>query len=169
MGVALQGRNIAAIAIAVDLAAVGEGGMGRFLHRRLLDIGRYPHFQKAGITPFIQGQCYENLFLFCAPAPLFSCCWASKVRIVKFNGPAQLMGFIPLAHGSANTPEHGPRGFVGSPKHHRQLHSGNASLVLTHKIECQKPTASTAYGSCAAPSLPLPMSDGGIERTDIVR
>ena len=33
MGVALQDRNVAAIAITVDLTAIGEGGMGEFPHR----------------------------------------------------------------------------------------------------------------------------------------
>lgn len=50
MGVALQRWDITAIAIAVDLTAIGEGGAGKFLHRRLLDIGCYPPFQKAGIA-----------------------------------------------------------------------------------------------------------------------
>ena len=74
MGVAIQGRNVTGIAITVDLTAIGEGGMGKFLHRCLLDIGRYPHFQKAVIASFLQRQRRENLCLFCAPPPLFSCC-----------------------------------------------------------------------------------------------
>ena len=117
----------------------GRSGMGKFLHRRLFDIGRYPHFQKAGNASFFQRQCHKNLHLFCAPPPLFPCCLTPKVRIVKFDDPAQLMDFIPLAHGNANASEHGPCSFVGSPKHRRQLHSRNASLILTHKIERQKP------------------------------
>ena len=56
------------------------------------------------------------------------------------------MGFIPLAHGDANTPEHGPCCFVGCSKHSRQMHSGNASLVLTHKIERQKPLCQRHMG-----------------------
>ena len=44
MGVVLQRRDVTTIAIAEDLAAIGEGSMGKFPHRRLLDIGRYPHF-----------------------------------------------------------------------------------------------------------------------------
>ena len=139
MEVALQSWKVTAITIAVDHAAIGEGGMGKFLHRRLLDVGRYPHFQKAGIALLIQRQRHENLLFFCASAPLFTYCWAAKVRIIKFDDTAQLMGFIPLAHSGANAPEHGPCGFVGSPKHCRQLHCGNTPLVLAHEIERQKP------------------------------
>ena len=139
MRVAFQSRKVTAITIAVDHAAIGEGGMGKFLHRCLLDVGRYPHFQKAGIALLIQSQRHENLLFFCASAPLFTYCWAAKVRIIKFDDTAQLMGFIPLAHSGANAPEHGPCGFVGSPKHRRQLHSGNTPLILAHEIERQKP------------------------------
>ena len=139
MEVALQSWKVTAITIAVDHAAIGKGGMGKFLHRRLLDVGRYPHFQKVRIALLIQRQRHENLLFFCAPAPLFTHCWATKVRIIKFDDTAQLMGFIPLAHSGANAPEHGPCGFVGSPKHCRQLHCGNTPLVLAHEIERQKP------------------------------
>lgn len=139
MRVAFQSRKVTAITIAMDHAAIGEGGMGKFLHRRLLDVGRYPHFQKVGIALLIQRQRHENLLFSCAPAPLFTFCWAAKVRIIKFDDTAQLMGFIPLAHSGANAPEHGPCGFVGSPKHRRQLHCGNAPLILAHEIERQKP------------------------------
>lgn len=69
MGVTLRGRNVTAIAVA-ELTAIGEGGMGKFLHRRLLDVGCYPHFQETGITSVIQKQRHENLRFFCAPAPL---------------------------------------------------------------------------------------------------
>lgn len=115
MGVAIQGQNVVVIAIAVGLTAIGEGSMSKFFHRCLLDIECYPHFQKAGIASFLQRQCYENLHPFCAPTPLFPCCRAFEVRIVQFDNPAQLLGFIPLAHGGANTPEYGSCGFVGAP------------------------------------------------------
>lgn len=71
--------------------------------------------------------------------PLFTHCWATKVRIIKFDDTAQPMSLILLTHGNTDASEHGPCSFVGCPKHRRQLHSGNASLVLTHKIERQKP------------------------------
>ena len=139
MDVVLQRRDVTTIAIAEDLAAIGEGSVGKFPHRCLLDIGRYPHFQKAGIALLIQGQRYENLRFFCAPPPLFPCCWATKVRIINFDDSAQLMSFIPLAHGNADAFEHESGSFVGRAKHCRQLNGGNAPLVLTHKIERQKP------------------------------
>lgn len=40
------------MAITMDLTAIGDGNMSKFLHGRLLDIGRYPHFQKVGIASF---------------------------------------------------------------------------------------------------------------------
>ena len=139
MGVVLQRRDITAVAIGVDLTVISEGSVDKFLHRHLLDIGGYPHFQEMGIALLIQRQRYESLCLFCAPAPLFTCCWTAKVRVIKFNDPTQLMGFIPLVHGNADASEHGPGGFIGRSKHCRQLSGGNAPLVLTHKIERQKP------------------------------
>ena len=139
MGVVLQRRDITAVAIGVDLTVISEGSVDKFLHRHLLDIGGYPHFQEMGIALLIQRQRYESLCLFCAPAPLFTCCWTAKVRVIKFNDPTQLMGFIPLVHGNADASEHGPGGFIGRSKHCRQLSGGNAPLVLAHKIERQKP------------------------------
>ena len=125
MGVALQGRNVIVIAIAVDLTAISDGGMGKFSHGCLLHIGCHPHFQKAGIAPLIQRQRHKSLRLFCAPTPLFPCCWAAKVRNIKFDDPAQLMAFISLAHGNADAPEHGSGGFVCRSKHCHQLNGGN--------------------------------------------
>ena len=104
----IQRRDVIAIAIAENLAAIGEGSVGKFSHRRLLDIGRYPHFQKTWIVLLIQGQRYENLRFFCALPPLFSFCWAAKVHVITFDGSAQLMSFISPAHGNADAPEHGP-------------------------------------------------------------
>jgi len=54
MSVALQGQNVTAIPIAMDLTAVSDGGMGKFSHGCLLDIGCHPHFQKARIATLIQ-------------------------------------------------------------------------------------------------------------------
>ena len=102
MGVVLQRRDVTAIAIAEDHAAIGEGSVGKFPHRHLLNIGRYPHFQKTGIALLIQGQRYENLRFFCALPPLFSCCWATKVRIIKVDDSAQLMSFISLDNGNVH-------------------------------------------------------------------
>ncbi len=45
MGVVLQCRDVTAIVIAEDLTAVGEDSVGKFPHRRLPDVGCYPHFQ----------------------------------------------------------------------------------------------------------------------------
>jgi hypothetical protein len=66
-------RNVAAIAITLDLTAISDDGVGKFLHIRLLDIRRYPHFQKAGFASLLQRQRHENLRLFFALAPLFPC------------------------------------------------------------------------------------------------
>lgn len=123
MGITFECRDVTAVAIPVDHTAIDKGSVGKFLYGHLLDIGRHPHFQKAGVAPVIQRQRHKNLRLFCAPAPLLPCCRAAKVRIIKFDDAVQLMGFIPLPHGSADTPEHMPSSFIGHSEHCRQLNS----------------------------------------------
>lgn len=65
MSVALQRWDITAISITVDLTVIGKGSMGKFPHGYMLDIGCYPHFQKAGIASFIQRKRRESLRFFC--------------------------------------------------------------------------------------------------------
>ena len=119
VGVAFQRRNVTTVAITTDHASIGKGSMGKFLHGCLLEIGRYPYFQKAGIALLIQRRCHENLSLFFASSSLFVYCWTDKVNNIKFDDTVQLMGFISLPYGSADAHEHKPDGFVGCSKHCR--------------------------------------------------
>lgn len=115
MGVDVQRRDVTAVAIAVNHTTIDKGIVGKFFHGHLLDIGYRLHFQKAGIDLFIQRQCHENFRLFCVSGTLFPCCRAAKVCIIKFDDAAQLMGFIPLPHGSAYTLEYKPSSFLSLP------------------------------------------------------
>ena len=121
VGVAFQRGNVTAIAVAVDHAAISKDSVGKFLHSCLLEIGCHIHFQKEGIAPLIQRQCHKNLRFFCAPAPLFACRRATKVRIIKFDDAVQLMSSIPLPHSNADASEHEPSGFVSCSDHCCQL------------------------------------------------
>ena len=92
MGIAFQCRDVTAVSIAVNHAAIGKSSVGKFFHRRLLDIGGYLHFQEARIAQLVQRQCHENLRLFRTPAPFFSYSRAAKVCIIKFNYAIELVG-----------------------------------------------------------------------------
>ena len=138
MGVALQGRNIITIASLRISLPSPKAAWANFFTDACLILGVTRIFRKR-VTPRSSKDSATKTFTFSVPCPRFSLLFDPQSTHVKFDDPAQLMGFIPLAHGNANASEHGPCSFVGSPKHRRQLHSRNASLILTHKIERQKP------------------------------
>lgn len=75
---------------------------------------------------------------FLHPSPTFFLLLGRKVRIIKFDNAVQLMGLIPLSRRSTDVPEHEPRSCklfrLLPPVEHLRC-----SLVLTRKIECQKP------------------------------
>ena len=123
----------------MNRTALGKRSLGKFFDTGPLDLLCDPHLGIERIPPLIQRHGHKNFRLFCTTAPFFANSWPTKVRIIKLDNLAQLMGFIPLAHGNTDASEHGPGGFVGCSKHRRQLNGGNAPLILAHKIECQKP------------------------------
>ena len=139
MGVALQGWDIAHVTITVNRTALGKRGLGKPFDRGPLDILCDLHLGIAGLPPLIQGYSRKNLRLFRTSAPFLAGSWPAEIRIVKFNGPVELVCLVLLTHNGTDTHEHIPCGFIGSSKHRHQRNGGDASFVLTDKVECQKP------------------------------
>lgn len=69
MGTALQSRDIASVAIAVDCTVLGKRALGKLFDSGPLDILRDLHLDMAGISPHIQKYNCKNLLLFCATVP----------------------------------------------------------------------------------------------------
>ena len=71
MGIAFQRRDVAAVSIAVDHAAISKSSVGKFLHRCLLAIGGYLHFQKARLPNSFRDNATKTS-AFSVPRPRFS-------------------------------------------------------------------------------------------------
>lgn len=146
MGIASQSWDIASVPIAVDDTAWGKCSLGKLFDRRPLDVLCELHLDMTRIPPLIQRHSRKDLCLFRSSTPLFPNSRSSKIGIIKFNGPTELVCFVPLTHGGTDTRKHIPCGFVGRSQHRHQRSSGNASFVLTDKVKCQKPLCQRHMG-----------------------
>lgn len=139
-GPIFQCGDLTAIIVAADYTAISESTTSKFLYGCLLEIGGRPYFQKAGFAQLIQRQWHGNLCFFCASVPLFACCWAAKIRIIKFDDAVQLMGFILLPHSNADVFEYELSGFIGCSEHYCQLTGWDTLLVLAYKVNTSETT-----------------------------
>lgn len=112
---------------------------GQIFHRCLLEIRCHLHFQKARIAPLLQRQCHENFCIFYAQPRFLPAVglpkYASSNTMTPYSwwvsSRCPIVMRIRLSMNQAV--------LIGHSEHPRQLNSWNASLVLTHIIECQKP------------------------------
>lgn len=130
MGILLQRGDVTGVTVAADGIARSDGLMGKFFHRVLLYIWSDTHLQILRITMVIQRQGYKSFCLFRTAAPLTTHFWPYKVSIIKFYDTREKMCCVPLPHGGADAPKHGPCSFVGDTNLSGQLDSRDSPFIL---------------------------------------